>query len=81
MFGVAQDKKGDSAPGAPQRAVLRECLHIPADGLGEVRKFYESAMTSLLRQNSRKLGDFYHVDIVAEYAPPSNIPKHHPLPD
>ena len=57
---------GDYPANAQQRISVKACLYEPEDALAEVRQFYESATESLLRQHSRKVGDSYLVDIVAE---------------
>lgn len=57
---------GDSPADAKQRDLVKECLYKPEKGLDEVRQFYESVTTDLIRQRSLKLGRSYHLDIVRE---------------
>ncbi|KAH6976751.1 heme peroxidase family protein [Ilyonectria destructans] len=57
---------GDSPANARQRAVVQDCLYSPKNGLEEVRRFYEETTTKLIRQNSRKIGDSYQVDVVKD---------------
>ncbi|KAH7112773.1 heme peroxidase family protein [Dactylonectria estremocensis] len=54
---------GDSPANARQRVVVQDCLYSPENGLEEVRRFYEETTTKLIRQNSRKIGDSYQVDV------------------
>ena len=57
---------GDTAANTRQRLLLNECLYSPQDGLAQVRRFYEETTTKLIQQHSRKIGDWYQVDIVRE---------------
>jgi hypothetical protein len=57
---------GDSPANARQRVVVQDCLYSPKNGLEEVRRFYEETTAKLIRQNSRKIGDSYQVDVVKE---------------
>lgn len=44
-------------------------MYRPDDTLTEVREFYEKTTAKLIKQNARKLGSSYQIDIVQEYAP------------
>ncbi|KAK2469200.1 hypothetical protein H9L39_19181 [Fusarium oxysporum f. sp. albedinis] len=57
---------GDSPANARQRVVVQDCLYSPENGLEEVRRFYEETTTKLIRQNSRKIGNSYQVDVVKD---------------
>ncbi|SPO05473.1 related to Psi-producing oxygenase A [Cephalotrichum gorgonifer] len=57
---------GDAPANAQQRVSVKRCLYEPQNALNEVRQFYESATECVLRERSRKLGDTYQVDIVAD---------------
>jgi len=57
---------GDTVANTQQRLFVRECLYKPEHGLDEVRQFYESITTTLIRKHSHKLGGSYQMDIVAE---------------
>ncbi|KAL4791504.1 heme peroxidase [Aspergillus venezuelensis] len=59
---------GDSAPYAEQRRFMAERLYRPVDAIEQVRRFYESITTDLLRRHSRKLGGSYQIDIVKDVA-------------
>lgn len=57
---------GDKPANATQREFVKERLYQPHDTLTEVRNFYESVTARLIRENSRKLGNTYQIDIVQE---------------
>ncbi|PKX88947.1 cytochrome P450 [Aspergillus novofumigatus IBT 16806] len=57
---------GDSAANAEQRRSVNECIYEPKTVLEDVRKLYESITTGLLHEESFKLRDCYHVDIVQD---------------
>jgi hypothetical protein len=57
---------GDTPANTEQRGFVKQCLYSPESGLKEVRHFYESITAELFRQHSRKVGEFYQVDIVKE---------------
>lgn len=57
---------GDTPANARQRAFVKECLYSPAEGLNEVRRFYEAVTDQFIRQHSRKIGNVCQVDIVRE---------------
>lgn len=58
---------GDKPANAKQRKEMNAALYKPQDTLNEVRKFYETVTTDLIRKNKRKLGtQTYQIDIVQE---------------
>lgn len=57
---------GDTVANAEQRTFVAERLYRPSDTLDQVRQFYESITTDLIKRNSKKLGGSYQVDIVRE---------------
>ena len=57
---------GDSVANAEQRTFVAERLYRPSDTLDQVRQFYESITTDLIKRSSKKLGGSYQVDIVRE---------------
>jgi hypothetical protein len=57
---------GDLPANTQQRYFVNNCLYRPENGLAEVRKYYESVTSSLLRRHSNKLRGSYQVDIVRE---------------
>ncbi|KAK2923217.1 hem peroxidase, animal-type [Fusarium oxysporum f. sp. vasinfectum] len=57
---------GDTPANTEQRGFVKQCLYSPESGLEEVRHFYESITAELFRQHSRKVGEFYQVDIVKD---------------
>lgn len=56
----------DLRANAEQRTFFAERLYRPKDTIEQIRRFYESTTTDLIRQNSKKLGDVYQLDIVRE---------------
>ncbi len=57
---------GDSLANAEQRTFVAERLYRPSDTLDQVRQFYESITTDLIKRNSKRLGGLCQVDIVRE---------------
>ncbi|KAK4235700.1 Psi-producing oxygenase A [Achaetomium macrosporum] len=57
---------GDTPANTCQRVLVKECLYSPKDGLDQVRRFYETTTAKLIRQQSRKIGDSYQIDIVRD---------------
>jgi linoleate 10R-lipoxygenase len=60
---------GDKPSNTAQREFIKEKMYRPDDTLTEVREFYEKTTAKLIKQNARKLGSSYQIDIVQEYAP------------
>ncbi|KAL4803481.1 heme peroxidase [Aspergillus unguis] len=56
----------DLRSNAEQRAFFAERMYRPQDAINQIRVFYESITAELVRRNSKKLGDGYHVDIVRD---------------
>lgn len=57
---------GDKPANAQQRKEVQEALYRPEDTLGDVRRFYETVTTDLIRKNRRLLGQVYQIDIVKD---------------
>lgn len=57
---------GDKPSNATQRKEVQEALYKPKDTLDDVRRFYETVTTDLIRKNKRALGQTYQIDIVKE---------------
>lgn len=57
---------GDSPANAQQRTEVQKCLYSPANGLEQVQRFYEQVTANLIRQNSRRIGGSYQIDVVKE---------------
>ncbi|KAG9254518.1 heme peroxidase family protein [Emericellopsis atlantica] len=57
---------GDSAKNAEQRTYVNKCLYSPEDGIAQVRRFYEATTARFIKQNSRKVGKSYQLDIVRD---------------
>lgn len=70
---------GDKPSNATQRKEVQEALYKPKDTLDDVRRFYETVTTDLIRKNRRALGQTYQIDIVKERVP-SRLPPLPPFP-
>lgn len=57
---------GDSPANAQQRTEVQKCLYSPENGLEQVKQFYEQVTANLIRQNSRRIGGSYQIDVVKE---------------
>ncbi|KAL4920142.1 heme peroxidase [Aspergillus aurantiobrunneus] len=57
---------GDTPANAEQRTFVAERLYRPSDSLEQVRRFYESTTSELIRKNSKKLEGSYQIDIVRD---------------
>jgi hypothetical protein len=57
---------GDVTADDQQRKFFEGCLYKSGTGLEQVQKFYDDAMTTLLKQQSRKILGTYTVDVIRE---------------
>lgn len=57
---------GDKPSNAAERKQVQDALYRPTGTLEDVRRFYETVTTDLIRKNRRKLGQTYQIDIVKE---------------
>ena len=57
---------GDSPANAEQRVFVKNAIYKPQGGLDEIRQFYEGITSKLIHENSRKLGEYYQIDVVRE---------------
>ncbi|KAL5603616.1 hypothetical protein FOVSG1_006366 [Fusarium oxysporum f. sp. vasinfectum] len=57
---------GDSPANAQQRTEVQKCLYSPENGLEQVKQFYEQVTANLIRQNSRRIGGSYQIDVVKD---------------
>lgn len=57
---------GDKPANAKQRNEIQDTMYRQNDTLEEVREFYETITTDLIRKSRRKLGQGYQIDIVKD---------------
>ncbi|PKK42132.1 hypothetical protein CI102_14625 [Trichoderma harzianum] len=56
----------DTPANAQQRTKVQKCLYSPENGLEQVKQFYEQVTANLIRQNSRRIGGSYQIDVVKD---------------
>ncbi|MCJ1472897.1 hypothetical protein MMC13_001546 [Lambiella insularis] len=59
---------GDSPIEAQQKIFVKNAIYCPQNGLDDIRQFYEETTTRMIHENSRKLGDFFQLDVVRDVA-------------
>jgi hypothetical protein len=57
---------GDAPANAEQKKFVGQAVYGPQHGLEEIRQFYETLTTNLVRRESYRFGEAYILDAVRE---------------
>jgi hypothetical protein len=63
---------GDKPWSAKQKQICMHALYDPIQGLNQIRDFYDTVTTNLIKTKSIKLRDRYQIDLVRDVAIPSH---------
>jgi len=63
---------GDKPWNAKQKKICIHALYDPVKGLSQIRDFYDTVTTDLIKKKSIKLRDRYQIDLVRDVAIPSH---------